>query len=171
VIVLVGFMGAGKSTVGARLAQRLGLTFHDVDQVIEQRAGTSVAALFDNYGEPYFRDLEQATVRELLAGPDAVIALGGGAAEHEQVQGVLAGTTVVYLEVSHRQALARVGHDPRRPMLRRTDLEQVHERRTIAYRALASVVVSTDDRDTEAIVAEVVAALSPNQPPGPAQPA
>jgi len=82
VIVLVGFMGAGKTTVGHLLAGRLGLPFADSDQVIEQQAGRPVRQIFAEDGEPAFRALEHQVITGLLDGPDLVLALGGGAAEH-----------------------------------------------------------------------------------------
>jgi len=167
VIVLIGFMGAGKSTVGRLLADRLGLAFQDVDEVIEQRTDLSIPDLFERHGEPHFRDLEQATVVELMQGPESVLSLGGGAVEHEQVRAAIAAATVVYLEVSHEQALRRVGDDPQRPMLRRSDLAQLHEHRRRAYRAVATVTVATDDRDAQEVVAEILSVLpATGAPPG-----
>jgi shikimate kinase len=161
VIVLVGFMGAGKSTVGRLLARQLEVAFHDVDDVIQRRSGMTVAHLFAEHGEAHFRDLEQRTVLELVSGPPAVVALGGGATEHPQVRLALAGHQVVYLQVSHDQALARVGRDPQRPMLKRPDLAQLHETRTLAYRDVASIVVATDGRRADDVVAEILESLPP----------
>jgi shikimate kinase len=77
--VLVGFMGAGKTTVGRIIAERLGQPFVDSDVLIEQRLGRSIRDIFNTEGEDYFRELEHATVADLVRGPEAVIALGGGA--------------------------------------------------------------------------------------------
>ena len=88
-IVLVGFMGAGKTTVGTLLAARLGLPFADTDHVIEQRAARPVRQIFAEDGEPAFRVLEHQVVTELLTGPAVVLALGGGAAEHPGTRAVL----------------------------------------------------------------------------------
>jgi shikimate kinase len=82
VIVLVGFMGAGKTTVGHLLAKRLGLPFSDSDEAIEQHAGRSIPQIFAEDGEPAFRALEHQVIAELLDGPALVLALGGGAPEH-----------------------------------------------------------------------------------------
>jgi shikimate kinase len=90
VIVLLGFMGAGKTTVGNLLAARLGLPFIDSDQVIEKRAGRPVRQIFAEDGEPAFRALEHQVIAELLDGPAVVLALGGGAAEHADTRDLLA---------------------------------------------------------------------------------
>ncbi len=85
-IVLVGFMGAGKTTIGNLLAARLGLPFADSDEVIERRAGRPIKQIFAEDGEPAFRALEHQVIAELLDGPALVLALGGGAAQHPQTQ-------------------------------------------------------------------------------------
>jgi shikimate kinase len=124
-IVLVGFMGAGKTTIGTLLAARLGLPFADSDQVIEQRAGRPVRQIFAEDGEPAFRALEHQVIAELLERPPAVLALGGGAAEHSGTRERLATSRVVYLQVGYEQAMRRVGGDPdpqSRPLLAREDI-------------------------------------------------
>jgi shikimate kinase len=162
VIVIVGFMGAGKTTVGTLLAARLGLPFADSDQVIEQRAGRPVAQIFAADGEPAFRALEHEVIAGLLDGPDMIIALGGGAAEHPGTQDKLGCTPaarVVYLEVGYDQALRRVGQDAGRPMLARPDLATVYERRRLVYSKLATLTVGTDDRRPETVGEDILARL------------
>jgi shikimate kinase len=157
-IVLVGFMGAGKTTVGTLLAGRLGLPFTDSDQVIEQRAGRPVRQIFAEDGEPAFRALEHEVIAELLDGPPIVLALGGGAAEHPQTRNKLATARVVYLHVSYAQALQRVGGDPgSRPLLARPDLAGLYERRLGVYAGVATMTVPTDGRDPLAIAEDILA--------------
>jgi shikimate kinase len=156
VIVLIGFMGAGKTTVGQLLAARLGLPFADADAVIEDRAGTPVPHIFAERGEPAFRALEHETIASLLTGPRVVLALGGGAVEHEQTRRLLIGTEVVYLDISYQAALDRLGHDNSRPMLRRPDLADVYQRRLTAYQAAATLTVSTEGRPPEYVCAEIM---------------
>jgi shikimate kinase len=157
-IVLVGFMGAGKTTVGTLLAGRLGLPFTDSDQVIEQRAGRPVRQIFAEDGEPAFRALEHEIIAELLDGPPIVLALGGGAAEHPQTRNKLATAQVVYLHVSYAQALQRVGGDPEsRPLLARPDLAGLYERRLGVYAGVATMTVPTDGRDPLAIAEDILA--------------
>jgi shikimate kinase len=119
VIVLIGFMGAGKSTIGRLLAERLGQPFLDSDLVIEQRAGLAVREIFERDGEPAFRELEHQVVADLLAGPQTVLALGGGAPQDERTRRLLGTAQVVYLRVSYQEALQRVSNDRFRPLLLR----------------------------------------------------
>jgi shikimate kinase len=163
VIVLVGFMGAGKTTVGQLLTERLRLPFTDSDEVIERRAGRPVGQIFAQDGEPAFRALEHQVIAELLDGPALVLALGGGAAEHPGTRDRLAGAQVVYLQVGYGQAMLRVGGDPdpeSRPLLARPDLAATYQRRLPLYAEIATVTVSTDGRHPEAISQDILARLS-----------
>lgn len=160
-IVLVGFMGAGKTTIGRLLAGRLGLPFADADQVIEQRAGRPIREIFAAGGEAAFRALEHQVIAEILDGKRQVLALGGGAAEHPGTRAALRERAqVVYLQVGYDQALRRVGGDGGRPMLARADLPAVYERRLASYAAAATVTVPTDGRPPEAICADIMALLA-----------
>ena len=159
-IVLVGFMGAGKTTIGNLLAARLGLPFTDSDQVIERRAGRPVRQIFAEDGEPAFRALEHQVIAELLDGPAIVLAMGGGAAEHPRTRDKLAGTQVVYLQVGYDQALLRVGGDTGRPLLARPDLAAVYQRRLGVYAGVATLTVATDDRHPEAVTADILSRLA-----------
>jgi shikimate kinase len=159
VIVLVGFMGAGKSTIGQLVADKLGLPFIDSDPVIEERAGRPIRQIFAEDGEPSFRELEHEVIADLLDGPDAVIALGGGAPEHAGTQARLKAAEVVYLEVSYPDALRRVGGDTGRPLLAQPDLRARYDRRLAVYAAVATLVVRTDDRDPGAIGQDILARL------------
>jgi shikimate kinase len=163
-IVVVGFMGAGKTTVGRMLADRLGLPFSDSDHVIEERAGKPIPRIFADEGEPAFRELEHAVIAGLLAGPEAVLALGGGAAGHPGTRSLLATVPVVYLRVDFAEALTRVGGDKGRPMLARPDVQALHAARRVIYASLATVTVDTDARLPDEIVLEVLRALE--RPPG-----
>jgi shikimate kinase len=158
-IVLVGFMGAGKTTVGRLLAAKLGLPFADSDQVLEQRAGRPIPRIFAEDGEPAFRDLEHAVIAGLLAGPDTVLALGGGAASHPVTRSLLGPVPVVYLRVGFAEAMSRVGGDKGRPMLARPDVQSLHAEREQLYASLATVAIDTDGRAPDEIVLDVLTAL------------
>lgn len=160
VTVLVGFMGAGKTTVGRILAGRLGRPFLDSDVVIEQRLGREIREVFATEGEAYFRDVEHATIAELLRGPDVVLALGGGAAEDSRTREVLRAASVIYLRVGYAEALARVGGDGLRPMLRRPDLAEVYDRRLAVYEELSGLTIDTGGRPPDEVAAEVLAKMA-----------
>ena len=156
-IVLVGFMGAGKTTVGRLLADKLGQPFTDSDHVIEARAGKPIRQIFTDAGEPAFRQLEHDVIAGLLASPGRVLALGGGAAGHPGTRELLAGAAVVYLRVGYAEAMKRVGGDRGRPMLARPDVEQLYAERDPVYAGVARVVVDTDGRSPEEIALEILA--------------
>jgi len=138
-IILTGFMGAGKSTVGPLLAERLGWRFIDVDQEIEASEGESVSEIFARRGELWFRQLEHETIRRLLDSDSLVLALGGGAIEDQRTRQLLSSaiaTRLIHLEVSMETVLTRCdGTDALRPILRdRPNLEGRYARRLPLYR-------------------------------------
>lgn len=159
VIVLVGFMGAGKTTVGQLLAKRLGVPFLDSDVVIEQRQGRSIKSIFETDGEAHFRELEHRTIAELVEGEGVVLALGGGALGDARTRDALKAARVVYLRVALADALARVKSDPRRPMLQRPDLPEIYAAREPVYAAAADITVDTHGLRPEAVAAAVAAQL------------
>jgi shikimate kinase / 3-dehydroquinate synthase len=168
-IVLVGFMGAGKTTVGRLLADKLGLPFLDSDVVIEQRTARTVREIFAEDGEPAFRAVEHQVVADLLDGPDVVLALGGGAPEHPATRTLLGGgPSVVYLQVGYAQAMARVAGDEYRPMLHRPGLDDLYQRRLDIYGDIATLTIATDGRRPEAVASDVVEHLvrAPRVPAG-----
>jgi shikimate kinase len=159
VIVLVGFMGAGKTTVGRLLAADLGVPFTDSDHVIEHRAGKPIPRIFADDGEPAFRALEHEVIADLLNGPESVLALGGGAVTHDRTRTLLAPVPVVYLRVSYPAAMSRVGGDRGRPMLARPDITQVHKDRELLYAQVATLTVDTDTSSPREITVDLLARL------------
>ncbi|WP_369202024.1 shikimate kinase [Streptomyces sp. PU-14G] len=161
-VVLVGPMGAGKSTVGALLAARLGVTCRDTDQDIVEAAGKPISEIFLDEGEPHFRELERAAVRTALAEHTGVLALGGGAVLADETRALLAGQPVAFLEMGVSEAVKRVGLDAARPLLMINPRQQwrtlMEERRPL-YTEVARVVVSTQDRTPEQVADEILAAL------------
>lgn len=161
-IVLVGAPGSGKSTVGSLLAAELGREFLDVDTVIEQRAGRPISEIFVDDGEPVFRAMEEETTLELLARP-AVISLGGGAVLSATIRRAVADHQVVWLRVSAGAAADRVGLSTARPLLLgnvRGRLIQLLNQRTPLYQEVSTLVVGTDERTPDEVVAVIVAELS-----------
>ncbi|MGI5351116.1 shikimate kinase [Streptomyces sp. CA-250714] len=162
VIVLVGPMGVGKSTVGAILAERLGVTCRDTDQDIVEQTGKPISEIFLDEGEPHFRELERAAVRTALAEHTGVLALGGGAVLAEETRALLAGRPVVFLEMGLTEAVKRVGLDAPRPLLvinPRQQWRKLMEERRPLYTEVARVVVSTEDRTPDQVADEILAAL------------
>lgn len=156
--MLVGAPGAGKSTVGALLAERLGMAFIDVDAVIEQRAGKPIAEIFAEDGEPAFRELEEATTLELLSHP-GVVSLGGGAVLSERTRSVLRNRRVVWLRVSAASAISRVGLDTARPLLLgnvRGRLIKLLGERAPLYEEVASARIDTDHTSPSDVVEQIV---------------
>jgi shikimate kinase len=138
-VVLTGFMGAGKTTVGNLLGQRLGWQFVDADAQIEAEAGKTIAQLFIEQGEPWFRQLEHETIRQLLELDSLVLALGGGAIEDERTRALLLslpGTQLIHLEASLATILNRCrGTESLRPVLQDTaNLEGRYLHRLPLYR-------------------------------------
>ena len=161
-VVLIGAMGAGKTTVGGLLAEAWGVAFRDTDQDVEAAAGRSISDIFVEDGEQTFRALERAAVAVALAEHDGVLALGGGAVLDESTQGLLAGHRVVYLEVGLADAAQRVGLGVARPLLLgnvRGRVKQLLDERAPVYRRLAVVTVNTDGRPAEDVAAELRKAI------------
>ncbi len=161
-LVLVGTMGAGKTTVGHRLAEVWGVGFRDVDQDIEASEGRSISDIFVDSGEAHFRALEQAGVRTALEEHDGVLALGGGAVLDPGTREALAGHRVLFLRVGLSDAAKRVGLGVSRPLLLgnvRGRIKQLIDERTPLYESVATHVVDTDGLDLDAVVDRVLAAL------------
>jgi shikimate kinase len=153
-VVLVGAPGSGKSTVGALLAERLGLPFVDVDAVIEQRTGRTIADLFADEGEPAFRALEEQTTLELLD-QAGVLSLGGGAVLSATTRTALQGHRVIWLQVGAATAVQRVGLNEARPLLLgnvRGRLIKLLAERTPLYAEVATEQVETDRLTPDAVV-------------------
>ena len=163
-VILIGPPGAGKTTVGALLAARLGVSFTDTDTEVEAVAGKPVSEIFVEDGEPAFRDLEREAVARVIARSDGVVAVGGGAVLDQQTQERLAGRPVVYLETGFAAAARRVGLSQARPLLigtnPRATLKALLDQRLPIYQSLAWLTVPTDSQPPERIAAEIASRLA-----------
>ena len=161
--VLVGAMGAGKSTVGRRLADVWGVPFRDTDVDIETAQGRSISDIFVDDGEAHFRELERAAVADALRSHHGVLALGGGAVLDPATRDSLDGYPVVFLRVGLADAVRRVGLGTGRPLLLgnvRSRVKALLDERLPVYLSVAEVVVDTDGRTPEQVVTEIKAALA-----------
>lgn len=163
-LIIVGPMGAGKSTIGRLLAKELRLDFKDSDKEIEVRAGANIPWIFDVEGEQGFRDREQAMLAELCEAQDQVIATGGGAVMRPENRRTLrAGGRVIYLHTSVEQQLARTARDRNRPLLRTANpgkvLSDLLAIRDPLYREIADLIIETDERPPRLVVLEILARL------------
>lgn len=161
-VVLVGPMGAGKTTVATLLAQRWGVAVRDTDHDVEAGAGREISEIFVDDGEAAFRELERAAVATALAEHDGVLALGGGAVLDPATREQLAGHTVVFLRVGLSDAVKRVGLGVGRPLLLgnvRARIKALLDERTPVYESVATHTVTTDARSPEEVADEVVALL------------
>ena len=163
-IVLIGPPGAGKSTVGAALAETSSLKFVDTDQLIQDKSGKSITDIFVVDGEPAFRALELEALHEVLHLDNVVIGLGGGAPISQEAQQAITNSQsqVIFLDVSLSTAAPRVGFNRDRPLLLgnpRAQWQALSDQRRPIYEQLATTVIKVDDLDVETVVAEVVKSL------------
>ena len=144
-LVLSGYMGAGKTSVGRRVATRLGRRFVDVDRVIEERAEMAIAEIFSRKGELWFRRTEERVIRELLADEPGVLALGGGALESDRTRDLVRRTAdVVWLRASIEVAWSRVKDSDRPLASDRGRFERRAAAREATYREAADLEVDAD---------------------------
>jgi shikimate kinase len=161
-VVLIGSPGAGKSTVGRRVADRLGVDFEDTDRIIESETGLTISDIFVNRGEHAFRQLEADAVERALAECTGVLALGGGAIMRPETQERLKGQRVVWLKVSVSDAVHRVGMNQARPLLLgnvRGTLSSLMEKREPVYADVSSAIVDTSGRTLRQVTDDVVKAV------------
>ncbi len=163
-IVMVGMMGAGKSAIGRRLAQRLGVPFLDADTEIERAAGSTISEIFEKHGEAAFRDGERRVIARLLDGPAGVLATGGGAFMDPETRARIKERAVtVWLKADLDTLLDRVSRRGHRPLLKNGDPREILAR-LIAQRdpvyAEADITVETGQAPAAATVERVMAALT-----------
>ncbi|WP_313409417.1 shikimate kinase [Aeromicrobium sp.] len=162
VVVVVGPPGAGKTTVAELVAARLGVEVRDTDQDVEAAQGESIQDIFVGRGEPAFRELEAAAVAEALRTHAGVLALGGGAVVDQSTRSLLAGHTVVHLDVGLAQAAARVGMNSGRPLLMgniRGQLKKLMDARRPLYAEVATFTVDTNELSPDEVAERILQEL------------
>jgi len=164
-LILIGPMGAGKTCIGRRVAERFGLAFIDADQAIVDDVGTSIPAIFENLGEAGFRAHEKRVLNDLLQGNGQLVSTGGGSVlDADNRQCIRQRGFVVYLRVSVQSQLQRLQKDKTRPLLQRPDREQVladmAALRDPLYRDLADLIIDTDLYTSAEATAQLVVRLA-----------
>lgn len=163
-VVMVGMMGAGKSSIGRRLANRLGLPFVDADNEIELAANASIPEIFDRHGEAYFRDGERRVIQRLLDGEAKVLATGGGAFIQPATRAAIHNNAIsIWLKADRDLLLSRVKRRSNRPLLKNGDAAETIER-LIAERdpvyAEAAIHIQSRDVAHDVVIDDLLAALA-----------
>lgn len=163
-IILVGLMGAGKSTIGRNLAKSLGKDFYDSDRVIEERTGVDIATIFEIEGEQGFRDREEQVIAELCEQNNIVLATGGGSVLREENRKSMSKRGhVVYLRTSAELLYSRIRHDKKRPLMQTNNplntLKKLLDDREPYYLEVSDTVVMTGKQKVAVLVRRVEEAL------------
>lgn len=166
-ILLIGFMGTGKSTVSSRLKKRLGMKEVDTDALIVKREGMSISDIFAQKGEEAFRNMETALLEELESQRNLIISCGGGMALRDENAAIMkAAGTVVWLTAEPETILKRVKNDDSRPLLRGNKntafISDLLEKRRPKYEAAADIAVATDYRKINDICDEIIRKIDEN---------
>lgn len=161
-IILIGFMGCGKSTIGFRLSYRMRRVLEDTDKLIERKEGRSISDIFAREGEASFRRMETACLKELLLSQEEkIIATGGGLPMQAENHALLKQLgTVIYLRISAESVWERLKDDTTRPLLQCAEplfkIKELLEKRAPVYEAAADMIVDVDGKDMEQVLAELL---------------
>ncbi len=158
-IILTGFMGVGKTSVGTRLAEDTGYAFVDTDELVEKDQGMAITEIFSSFGEPYFRDVETKIIQSVAAGEKQVVSTGGGAVIRDENRRALkAGGLVVCLTARPEVIFARIRHETHRPLLKTPDpaatIRDLLAARAAFY-AAADMTIDTSERSIDEIVSAI----------------
>jgi shikimate kinase len=164
-VILIGFRGAGKTTVGKLLAESLNLPFLDLDDEVQRRVGLSIKEMVERYGWSYFREMERAVLEDLIEKEGCVVALGGGSVLHEDFMEKLRNRAfIIYLKISPASAVERITKDSKseqtRPSLSNLSLveevERVLEERAPLYEKYADIIIESDRKDLNTLLKEIL---------------
>lgn len=160
-IVLIGFMGTGKSTIAKALSERLNLKLIDTDELIEKRMGMTITEIFEKYGEEKFRDIEEDIIKEISDKKHTVISCGGGVClREENISNLKRGNKVILLEASASVILDRIKGDVNRPVLKeKMDIDSIEDIMNIrkpSYYKAADIIIDTNEETISEIVDEII---------------
>lgn len=163
-IVLTGFMGVGKTSVGTRLAKDLGYTFVDLDKLIEADQNMTISGIFSKFGEPFFRDVEEKIIQLVMMGEGQVVSTGGGAVIRDvNRKAFMKGGCVICLSASPEVIYERIKHDTHRPLLQTADpkakIRELLESREQFY-SRADVCIDTSDKSVDDVIKTIKERLS-----------
>ena len=170
-IILIGPMGAGKTTIGRYLSTHLGMDFIDSDHLIQERTGVDIPTIFEIEGEEGFRRRETQVINELTQMSNIILATGGGAVLNaENRKNMASRGTVIYLECSAEQQYERTKKDKNRPLLQTDDplsrLQALLQTRAPLYQQTADIIISTENKTTSLVAKEILEILNKRQPTG-----
>lgn len=144
-IILCGFMGCGKTTVGEMLSQKLNVEFLDIDKIIEEKQNLKISEIFENFGEDYFRKLESATVNKICNLKNKVISLGGGTLENfENFKKLKTNGIIFFLDVSLNILKLRLQNDTKRPLLKSQNIDSLFFDRLENYKKYADFTINAN---------------------------
>ena len=160
-VILCGFMGCGKTTVGELAAKRLGMDYVDADRYIVEKAGMTISEMFEKYGEGYFRDQEHEAMKELSGRKNTIVSSGGGALTFQRnVDAVRQAAAIVYINTEYEICYERIYKDPDRPLVKantKESLKAMYDHRDGLYRACADAVITNNTTPEES--ADMLCAL------------
>ena len=159
-LILIGFMGTGKSTIARQLSKQLDMPFFEMDEMIVQKEGMEISDIFQEKGEAYFRDLETALLKKLLQEEKGILSCGGGIIlRDENIQAMKKHGTVILLTAKPETILKRVKHNQSRPVLNGkkniNDITKLMKERESRYQMAADITISTDDKSLSQICEEI----------------
>lgn len=160
-IVLIGFMGTGKSILGQALSEKLDLELIDTDDLVEKKMGMPIPQIFEKYGEEKFRDLESDIIQEISGKKNKIISCGGGVClREENIINIKSGNIVILLEASARVILDRIKSDKNRPILKEKmnieNIEAIMKERKLSYHKAADFIIDTDNKTLLELVDEIL---------------
>lgn len=168
-VILIGFMGCGKSTVGIKLSYRLRRSVLDTDKMIEKEEGRTISEIFAEEGEAYFRELETACLRKMTETVNnRIISAGGGLPMREENHALLKELgTVVYLRAGAETIYERIKHDTSRPLLQgdnpQEKIRTLMAKRAAVYEKAADIIIDVDNKDFDTILNEIAASLGESE--------